>query len=260
MGPTMDHQIIRELLRNTAAASEVLNVDAEFRQQLLATADRIAPNQIGKHGQLQEWLEDKDDPNDKHRHVSHLWGLHPGAEITPQTPELFEAAKQSLLFRGDGGTGWSRAWKINFWARLRDGDHALLMIQQLIRLTGSAKTEYRGGGIYPNLLDAHPPFQIDGNFGAANGVVEMLVQNHMRHDGGGYWVDLLPALPKAWPNGTLNGVRVRGGFELDLQWRDHRIQAVKIQSMRGGEIRLRIEGENYRLPTIAGNEYSIEIN
>lgn len=257
MGPTMDHQIIRELLRNAAEAAEVLDVDADLRKQFRATAKRIAPNQIGKHGQLQEWLEDKDDPNNKHRHVSHLWGLHPGSEITPETPELFEAAKQSLLFRGDGGTGWSRAWKINFWARLRDGDHAFKMIQQLIRLTGSSKTEYRGGGMYPNLLDAHPPFQIDGNFGAANGVMEMLVQNHMRHEDGGYWIDLLPALPAAWPTGHITGVRLRGGLELDLHWQDGEVTSYQLKSSQDGTAHLRCGKSEFTIPTSQGGTYQV---
>ncbi len=259
MGPTMDHQIIRELFHNTTAAAEVLEVDEEFRQQLRATANRIAPNQIGQHGQLQEWLEDKDDPNNKHRHVSHLWGLHPGSEITPDTPKLFEAAKQSLRFRGDGGTGWSRAWKINFWARLRDGDHAFKMIQQLIRLTGSSKTEYRGGGMYPNLLDAHPPFQIDGNFGAANGILEMLVQNHMCSGDGGYFIDLLPALPTAWPDGELSGVRTRGGLELGVKWKDHKLQSFHIHSSVGGVVQVRCSGRTYTVPTQAGQTYTTTV-
>jgi alpha-L-fucosidase 2 len=259
MGPTMDHQIIRELLHNTAMAAQELDIDSELCERLLNTANRIAPNQIGQHGQLQEWLEDKDNPNNKHRHVSHLWGLHPGEEITSHTPELFAAAKQSLLFRGDGGTGWSRAWKINFWARLHDGNHAFKMVQELIRLTGSPKTEYRGGGLYPNMLVAHPPFQIDGNFGGANGILEMLVQSHLRPDSQEmhYFIELLPALPSAWATGHLNGVRARGGVELDLSWQDGKLTKCTVRASKDGVISLLYNKHQFIVAAEAGKEYEI---
>ncbi len=257
MGPTMDHQIIRNLFENTAFAAFVLDVDEDFRIELLETVDRIAPNQVGQHGQLQEWLEDKDDPKNQHRHVSHLWGLHPGSEITPDTPELFDAAKQSLLYRGDGGTGWSRAWKINFWARLRDGDHAHLMIENLIRLTGSDLTEYKGGGLYPNLLCAHPPFQIDGNFGATSGIVEMLLQSHRWTRDGWNRIELLPALPSAWPRGRVTGLRARGGFEVDIEWKDGKLTAATLRSEGGRTAFVGHGDDSVVLETEPGGEYSL---
>ncbi|HVS97871.1 MAG TPA: glycoside hydrolase N-terminal domain-containing protein [Puia sp.] len=248
-GPTMDHQIIRDLFRNCIAAEAILRHYPEFRQELQKALPRIAPDRIGRYGQLQEWLEDKDDTTDTHRHISHLWGVYPGTDITWKDSALMRAARQSLIYRGDAGTGWSLAWKVNCWARFRDGDHALRLVDKLLSSAVGATGEH--GGVYPNLFDAHPPFQIDGNFGGAAGIAEMLVQSQ---DGP---IDLLPALPSALPEGSVNGICARGGFELAIRWRDGSLQSVAVTSHAGGPCLLRYKDRTLRLATTAGKTYRL---
>lgn len=250
-GPAMDNQILRDLFDNTARAAEILDRDADFVRELRATRARLPEDQVGAQGQLQEWLEDWDAnvPDIHHRHVSHLYGLHPSGQISvDHTPELAKAARRTLEIRGDDATGWGIGWRLNLWARLRDGEHAYQILKLLL---GPERT-------YPNLFDAHPPFQIDGNFGGTAGIVEMLMQS-LKSKEGGDDVLLLPALPKAWPTGRISGLRARGGLTVDLEWRDGKLVECRLATNIGGEWRIRYGDESLPLKIPAGAKRRVRV-
>jgi len=250
-GPTMDNQLIRALLNNTIAAANVLNTDKKIAAQLAAVRDQLPPNQIGQHGQLQEWLTDIDKPNNNHRHMSPLWALYPGNDITPADTNIFAAAKVLLQWRGDGSTGWSYAWRMPLWARVGDGDTAYRQLNSLFQ----RKT-------LPNLFDLCGPFQIDGNFGTTAGIAEMLLQSHEIKivDGKNEIriLNLLPALPKVWPNGSVNGLCARGGFEIDLVWKSGALTHAVIHSKLGQPCLIRSGEKEIELKTQAGRSYTFD--
>ena len=230
----MDLGLAWDLLTNCIEASTVLDTDKAFRQQCMDVRANLKTCRIGSKGQLLEWDKEFEETDPNHRHVSHLFALHPGRQIIPeQQPELAAACQRTLEIRGDGGTGWAMAWKINFWARLRDGNHAFGMLKNGLRYVDATQVSVRGGGTYANLFDAHPPFQIDGNFGGTAGITEMLLQSHA-----GY-IHLLPALPDNWQSGSIKGVRARGGFTIDMEWKESRITRLSVTSHSGGTCRIR---------------------
>ena len=240
-GATFVHAVIREILLNAIDASKVLGVDAKERKQWQEVLAKLVPYQIGRYGQLMEWSKDIDDPKDEHRHVNHLFGLHPGHTLSPiTTPELAEASKIVLNHRGDGATGWSMGWKLNQWARLHDGNRAYKLYGNLLK-----------NGTLDNLWDTHPPFQIDGNFGGTAGVTEMLLQSHMG------FIHLLPALPDAWKNGEVKGLCAKGNFELNLNWEEGELTKVQILSKNGGTCELRYKDTVLKLKTSKGKSYTV---
>ena len=249
MAPTMDQEIIWDHFTNVLDASEALEIDDDLVQAVRAARDRLASPKVGADGRLMEWAEEFSETEPEHRHVSHLFAVHPGKQIPPQgTPRLAEAAKRSLAGRGDRGTGWSMAWKICFWARLGDGDHAMTLLNNLLFPCAARAS---GAGLYPNLFCAHPPFQIDGNFGGAAGIAEMLVQSHTDV------IALLPALPRAWSRGSISGLRARGGFEVDVAWSDGRLDQAEVRASKDGDCALRYAETTIRRSLKGGETWRV---
>lgn len=275
-GCTMDNQIARDVLSHALFAARELDKDADYQQKLTKAIAMLPPMKIGQYGQLQEWREDLDDPRNEHRHISHLYGLYPSSQISPyKTPDLWKAAGVTLKQRGDQATGWSLGWKTNFWARMLDGNHAFTIISNMLRLLPNEGKErqYPDGRTFPNLFDAHPPFQIDGNFGVTAGIVEMLMQSDPITDAKPY-IHLLPALPDAWPAGSISGIKARGGYELSISWKEGKLTSAAITAQQDGTLRLRCKDRlsakglietaqhdgvyEYEIAVVAGKRVSVE--
>ena len=262
-GCTMDNQIAYDILSQAMKSAQILGVDTDHQKVYADAISRLAPMMVGKYGQLQEWIEDMDDPVDQHRHISHLYGLYPSNQISPETPELFDAARVTLEQRGDEATGWSLGWKTNFWARMKDGNHAFKILSNMFTLidptVGFGRPRMAGGQrpkmgrTYPNLFDAHPPYQIDGNFGATAGIAEMLLQSQ-----NGY-IELLPALPDAWPQGSVRGFRARGGFIVDFAWDGGRLTSASVKSQVGGPLQVKVGDRTFDYDTKAGETVTVAL-
>lgn len=249
-GAYMDIQIVWNLFSNTIQALDILGIEPDFKAELTLAKEKLLPLRIGSWGQLQEWKEDLDDPENKHRHLSHLFALYPGKQISAlETPELAEAARTSLVARGNEGTGWSIGWKINFWARLYDGDGAYAMLRRALKLTGDKSVNMSdGGGVYANLFSTHPPFQLDGNMGVTAGVAEMLMQSHAGV------IELLPALPESWSDGSIKGLKARGGVEVDLSWADGQLVQAKVRNVKAGSYRLKYKENETTFSALSGGQ------